>query len=203
MLLNKSNESLLEHIKNMVIVGGQVARETGIEDVLYKKVILACAFCDIGKATVEYQTYVHTNKEKYPYTLASFPFIFVAEGLMNPKWNIDVKQFRYEATAAVLSFQKSIDVDTYKDYSKPKYHTELYDLLQEIFSLQEVKLLKLPPASEFWNRIQPLLNVSPSAILDTVLTTGTQRYTLRYVLQNQNKQAVSIISDILHIAHKE
>jgi CRISPR-associated endonuclease/helicase Cas3 len=199
MLLAKPDVSLIAHLSEVAALGAEIAQRLGLPEPLRVKVLLACAFHDLGKATRDFQEYIRGKKPKaYPHALASLPFVLLAESLLAQQYGWE--RHRLEATAAVLTHHSPLGPELYKGYEAIAYHPELEQALREIWELLEAHgVRKLPSVEEFWRTVQPLLN-SPAALLEASFSVDGTNKTLRGILQDLPPQEFAQVKAVLHLA---
>ncbi len=191
-LLAKPDVPLLVHLREVTEQGRLLARRLGLSPELEKRVVLACALHDLGKATQSFQKHVRGQRGKaYPHALASLPFVLTAElrGLALPPL----------AAAAVVSHHSPLGPEVYKDYGFPDYHPELPAFLQILLEyLREQGLEGLPSVQDclvFYPRRD-----SPAALLDAALPFGAKTQSLRGIFQKLPVKDFADVKAILHLA---
>lgn len=199
-ILAKPDTSLIDHLAQVTALGVEIAKRLKLQQTLYEKALLACALHDIGKATTDFQDYIRGQRKRaYPHALASLPFVLLLEGLLNRK--LGLEPTLYEATAAVLTHHSPLRPELYKGYEAPTYHPQLQHVLGEIWQLLAAcGVGDLPPAEVFWQNVQKLLKDSPAALLDTPLQFGTERKSLRGILQGLPGESYAYVKSVLHLA---
>ncbi|MGQ9512232.1 CRISPR-associated helicase Cas3' [Thermodesulfitimonas sp.] len=185
-LLAKPDVSLFVHLKEVTEQGRILARRLGFSPELEKRVVLACAFHDLGKATESFQEYVRGQRGKaYPHALASLPFVLTAElrGLAPPPL----------AAAAVVSHHSPLGPEVYKGYEFPDYHPELRAFLQLLLEyLREQGLEGLPSVQECLT----LQGEPPAGLLDASLSGQS----LRGIFQQLPTKDFADVKAVLHLA---
>jgi CRISPR-associated endonuclease/helicase Cas3 len=199
-LLAKPDAELIEHLAQVTSLGLQIARQLGLPEKLRVKALLACAFHDIGKGTLDFQKYIRGERKKaYPHALASLPFILLAETQLAQHYGWD--QLALEATAAVLTHHSPLGPELYKGYEAVTYHPELEQALRQVWELlQSHGVQGLPSVGEFWRTVQRLLPNSPAALLEESLPFDGTNKTLRGILQGLPLQAFAQVKTVLHLA---
>ncbi|MDI9401964.1 MAG: CRISPR-associated endonuclease Cas3'', partial [Verrucomicrobiota bacterium] len=67
-LLAKPDVLLIDHLKDVLRLGNDVAHRLGLDERLRTKALLACVLHDIGKATIDFQEYMRGKRGKaYPH----------------------------------------------------------------------------------------------------------------------------------------
>nr|BAL57693.1 metal dependent phosphohydrolase [uncultured Acetothermia bacterium]BAL59377.1 metal dependent phosphohydrolase [Candidatus Acetothermum autotrophicum] len=199
-LLAKPDTGLLTHLVEVTQLGEKIADRLGLSDPLRTKVLLACTLHDIGKATTDFQEYIRGQRKRaYPHALASLPFALLLEGVLNPK--LGLEPTRYEATTAVLTHHSPLSPNLYKGYEKPDYHPELWQALQEIWTLlEEVGVRHVPPLEGFQRNVRSFLNDSPAALLDASFSGQDASKTLRGIFQRLSTEDFARVKAVLHLA---
>ncbi len=200
-LLAKPDTPLIVHLAEVTRLGDEIARRLGLSERLRAKVILACALHDIGKATNDFQEHIRGKRKiAYPHALASFPFVFVAE--IHLASSCGWKPTNLEATSSVLTHHSPLGPRLYRGYEKPPaYHPDLPKALREIWKLlASYQLRGLPPFDEFWKKLQPLLQESLAALLDTPLPFNSEHRSLRGILQRLPATEFAQVKAVLHLA---
>ncbi|WP_397548005.1 CRISPR-associated helicase Cas3' [Rhodothermus marinus] len=202
MLLAKPDVSLLDHLAEVTRLGATLADRLKLPELLRQKVILACAFHDVGKATEDFQEYIRGRRKKaYPHALASLPFILLAEGLLNQQHGTD--RHALEATGAVLTHHSPLGARLYLGYrgSRVTFHESLYAFLTELWDLlAQHGIGDLPSVSKFWHSLQGLLQSAPADLLESVLELGAARHSLRGLLRLQQVERFARVKATLHLA---
>ncbi|MDN5331058.1 MAG: CRISPR-associated endonuclease/helicase Cas3 [Tepidanaerobacteraceae bacterium] len=198
-LLAKPDVTLEDHLQSVLHVGNEIAKRMKLGERLWMKVLLACAFHDIGKATVDFQDYIRGKRRKaYPHALASMPFIMVAESLLGQKlkWN----QFDLYATAAVLTHHSPLSPWLYKGFDAvPNFHPQLSQIIKDILEmLRNAGVDGIPEDEEFLWIIQNLIKDSPAAMLDDERV--IQNKTLRSIFKDLIPHEFAQIKAVLHIS---
>lgn len=192
-LLAKPNISLIDHLRDVVLLGDELARRLGLNERLRMQALLACALHDIGKATSSFQEHMQAarkleeakrrsasdadlqqlqrsaNAKKaraYPHALASLPFALATEQhlIQQQGWN----QAQIYASAAVLTHHSPLGPSLYQGYGTPDFYPqpELCQLIESLWALLEkLKVGPLLSPSRLFSQIKPLLEKSPSSIL--------------------------------------
>ena len=159
-LLAKPDTPLLDHLAEVTRLGNEIADRLGLPEPLRVKVLLACAFHDIGKATKSFQEYMKAAltlaqaeeraapseeldrlrgmvKQKksraFPHALASFPFVFLAEAFL--RGHYDWGERDYVAAAAVLSHHSPLGPELYKGYRESPL---VFEFEEEESKLKEI-----------------------------------------------------------------
>jgi CRISPR-associated endonuclease/helicase Cas3 len=199
-LLAKPDKGLVEHLAEVTTLGAEIAQRLGLPELLKAKVLLACAFHDIGKGTLDFQEYIRGKKPKaYPHALASLPFVLLAESLLAQRYGWE--RYRVEATAAVLTHHSPLGSELYKSFETVAYHPELKQALCEVWALLEAHgVRELPSVEEFWRTVQLWLQNSPAALLDTSFSVNGTNRTLRGILQGLPPQEFAQVKATLHLA---
>ncbi|WP_243663290.1 CRISPR-associated endonuclease Cas3'' [Rhodothermus marinus] len=78
MLLAKPDVSLLDHLAEVTRLGATLADRLKLPEPLRQKVILACAFHDVGKATEDFQEYIRGRRKKGLPACTGFPSLYFA-----------------------------------------------------------------------------------------------------------------------------
>jgi CRISPR-associated endonuclease/helicase Cas3 len=195
-LLAKPDKGLVEHLAEVTTLGAEIAQRLGLPEPLMVKALLACAFHDIGKGTLDFQEYIRGKKPKaYPHALASLPFVLLAEKRYG--W----KRHRLEATAAVLTHHSPLGPELYKGFETVAYHPELEQALCEVWALLQAHgVRELPSMEEFWRTVQPWLQNSPAALLEASFSVDGTNRTLRGILQGLPPQEFAQVKAVLHLA---
>jgi CRISPR-associated endonuclease/helicase Cas3 len=200
-LLAKPDTPLIAHLAEVTRLGDEIAQWLGLSERLRVKVLLACALHDIGKATNDFQEHIRGKcKIAYPHALASFPFAFVAESRLASSY--DWAPTNLEATASVLTHHSPLGPTLYRGYEKPPdYHPDLPQVLREVWELlASYQFRGLPPFDEFWGSLQPFLQESPAALLDTPLPFNGEHRSLRGILQRLPTREFAQVKAVLHLA---
>ncbi|MEW6771607.1 MAG: CRISPR-associated helicase Cas3' [Bacillota bacterium] len=191
-LLAKPDVPLLVHLRETTEQGRELARRLGLSPELERRVVLACAFHDLGKATRSFQEHVRGQRGKaYPHALASLPFVLTAElrGLAPPPL----------AAAAVVSHHSPLGPEVYKGYGSPDYHPELPAFLQVLLEyLREQGVEGVPSVQEclaLYHRRE-----SPAGLLDTPLPFGEKTQSLRGRFQQLPTKDFADVKAVLHLA---
>ncbi len=124
-LLAKPDVGLLDHSLQTVEAGRVIANLLSLESKTLQKVLFACAFHDIGKATESFQEYIRGKRGRsFPHALASFPLVYLLEKR--------VFNDLPEASLAVLSHHTPIHSNLYNNYraDKPAFCEALSKLLR-------------------------------------------------------------------------
>ncbi len=192
--------ALRDHLAEVTALGAELARRLRLPEPLRTKALIACALHDIGKATVSFQQYLRGERPRaYPHALASLPFVLVLEGLWNRALGLD--PVHYEASATVLTHHSPLSPRLYRGYEKPDYHPGLPRALRDVWALlREAGVEGLPSAEAFWQTMQPLLEVSPAALLEEPWEVRGERRTLRGVLQTLAAEDFADVKAVLHLA---
>lgn len=200
-LLAKPNVSLIQHLEDVTALGDEIARRLGLPEPLRVKALLACAFHDIGKAIQDFQEYIRgARRQAYPHALASLPFILLSEICVGRSYGWNWQHL--EATAAVVSHHSPLGPELYKGYETPRYNPDLPQALQAVLDLLARYGVKGVPlvSGEFLKSIQPWLDNSPAALLDTSLPFGNERRSLRGILQRLPVHDFARVKAVLHLA---
>jgi len=202
MLLAKPDVSLLDHLAEVTRLGVTLADRLGFSESLRQKVILACALHDIGKATEDFQEYIRGRRRKaFPHALASFPFVLLAEGLLNQQQGANLHAL--EATGAVLTHHSPLGPRLYLGYqgSRVTFHESLPEFLVQLWDLlAQYGIDSLPDVSSFWRSLQDLLQSAPADLLESVLEVEGSRHSLRGLLRLQQVERFSQVKAALHLA---
>jgi CRISPR-associated endonuclease/helicase Cas3 len=200
MLLAKPDVSLIAHLSEVTALGAEIAQRLGLPELLRVKALLACAFHDIGKGTLDFQEYIRGKKPKaYPHALASLPFVLLAESLLAQRYGWE--RHRLEATAAVLTHHSPLGPELYKGFETVAYHPELEQVLCEVWALLQAHgVRELPSVEEFWRTVQPWLQNSPAALLEASFSVDGTNRTLRGILQGLPPQEFAQVKAVLHLA---
>jgi len=199
-LLAKPNVSLIAHLAEVTRLGEELAQKLGLSERLRAKVILACAFHDIGKATEDFQKHIRgKQKVAYPHALASFPLVFMVERYLASSYGWAPTDL--EATSAVLTHHSPLGARLYLGFKTPEYHPGLPQALREVWELlASYQLQRLPPFDEVWKKLQVFLQKSPVALLDTPLLFNSERRSLRGTLQRLPTREFAKVKAVLHLA---
>lgn len=151
-LLAKPDKTLIEHTKEVIEHSKRLVNQFSIEDDLKKRIFLACALHDIGKATKSFQEYIRGVRSKsFPHALASFPFVYITEmGLLGDP---------LLASASVVSHHTPLRDEVFEGFGgKPEYlRKDIYAFLGEIQNLVDIKLTQTIEKSEkLWLSLPPL-----------------------------------------------
>ncbi len=198
-LLGKPDVSLLEHTGEVVEQGKQLVKLLNLSPDLERRVLLACAFHDIGKATHSFQEHMKGRRGRaYPHALASFPFILLAElfSLEPPVLT----------TAAVISHHSPLTVRVYKGYEEgkgPDYVEEeiLLKLLQRIAGLLKEKSLfyGLLFEKDLWEFLKKMGN-NPAALLEEKFDFAGEEKSIRGIFRELSPQEFSDVKTALQLA---
>lgn len=200
-LLGKPDTSLLEHTRGVVEQGKQLIKLLNLSPDLERRVLLACAFHDIGKATHSFQHHMKGKRGRaYPHALASFPFTLLAEGMcLNPP---------LLATAAVISHHSPLTARVYKGYEEgkgPDYVGEeiLIKLLERIAKLLNdedfLHGLPLDFGKKLWEHLKKMGN-NPAALLEEKFYFGEEEKSLRGIFRQLSPQEFSDVKTALQLA---
>lgn len=197
-LLAKPDVLLIDHLKDVLRLGNDVAHRLGLDERLRTKALLACVLHDIGKATIDFQEYMRGKRGKaYPHALASLPFILIAENKLNCYHNWYI--YELTATASVLTHHSPLSPNLYRGFTTPKFHPYLDKILEEIWGLLKCyEISGLPSAQDFLNFLSPLLANSPAAILDDISI--DPQTTLRGRLQSLPVHEFAQVKTVLHLS---
>lgn len=198
-LLAKPDVTLEEHLRSVLQVGNEIAGRMKLDERLRAKVLLACAFHDIGKATVDFQDYIRGKcKKAYPHALSSLPFTLVAESLMGKKLHWD--HFDLYATAAVLTHHSPLTPTLYKGYDAvPDFHPQLFQIVKVILDmLRDAGVDGIPSDEEYLQFIKVFIKYSPGTMLDDggVL----KNKTLRGLFKELIPKEFALIKAVLHMS---
>lgn len=207
-LLAKPDIPLIAHLAEVTQLGTQLAHQLDLPRPLLVKALLACTLHDIGKATEDFQEYIRGKcKQAYPHALASLPFVLIAEKQLNQ--HLELKQTRYEATAAVLTHHSPLGPELYKGFeTPPRYHQDIATALQDAWEILASVLVPiggpdLPSAEKVWQEVQQFLRVSksPATILDDRgLQFDAEGHTMRGVLRCLSGRDFARVKTVLHLA---
>lgn len=200
-LLAKPDTSLIAHLKEVTRLGDEIAQRLSLSERLRAKVLLACALHDIGKATNDFQEHIRGKRNiAYPHALASFPFVFVAEIRLASSYSWAPTNL--EATASVLTHHSPLRPTLYMGCERPPdYHPDLPQVLREVWELLGAYQLRgLPSFDEFWERVQPFLQKSLAALLDTPLPFNGEHRSLRGIFQRLPTAEFAQVKAVLHLA---
>jgi len=225
--LGKPDVPLVDHLRDVLLLGDHIARRLGLEKRLRMQALLACALHDIGKATRSFQEYMQAaraleeakargatdrdlqnlqssvNKKKkaaYPHALASLPLVLIAERHLAKEngW----EPHRLSATGAVLTHHSPLGPELYQGYSVPDLdHPALFQAIEAVWALlEQVGIGPLPPARQLLHH--PLIKLSPSAILRQTLPDLDQgrSTSLLGLLQQQPVEEFAQVKTVLHLA---
>ncbi len=151
-LLAKPDKTLIEHTEEVLEHSKKLVNQFGIDDDLRKRIFLACALHDTGKATKSFQNYIRGEHSKsFPHALASFPFSYIAEMKLfgNP----------ILASASVVSHHTPLRDDVFDGFGgKPEYLKEqIYDFLDRIQKVIDIELTTpIKESEKHWSSITPL-----------------------------------------------
>ncbi|MBE3577936.1 MAG: CRISPR-associated helicase Cas3' [Limnochordales bacterium] len=189
-LLAKPDVALVDHLRQVTRVGRHLAQRMGLSPELTKKVLLACAFHDIGKATNSFQEHVRGRKGKaYPHALASLPFALIAE--------LKATGLPPLASAAVISHHSPLGPDVYQGFGPADYHSELSLVLQTLCEyLQELGLEVIPSVQE----LVALETESPAGLLNASFDFGDKKQSLRGIYQALPAQEFADVKAVLCLA---
>ena len=202
-LLAKPEIPLIEHLRDVAILGQKIASRLELDERLRIKVLIACALHDIGKATLDFQKYIRGERKKaYPHALASMPFVLVFECMMNCKMGWEKHDLI--ATAAVLSHHSPLGPELYKGFEAPQWPQDWKGLLVEVGKVLESIGLKCFPdvkAPSIQKMLQGLLSQPPAGLLDEGFSLPDgQRVSLRGIFQNLPPQEFAQVKAVLHLA---
>ena len=216
-LLAKPAQELLEHLREVAQLGEYIARRLGIEGELFKRVLLACWFHDVGKATRSFQSYMHAvraleeakergaakeelvglekeakrKRKTYPHPLAALvPSLIVEQRVLSSP---------LVATGVILTHHSPYTGRLYKDFeSLPDYDDNFPDFFRDILRLLNESgftgLSNLPES------LSLLLRESPTVILDGSLSFGNSRKSLRGILKDAPPKEFAAVKTVLHLA---
>lgn len=200
-LLAKPDTPLIAHLKEVTRLGDEIAQRLGLSERLRAKVLLACALHDIGKATNDFQEHIRGKRKiAYPHALASFPFVFVAESRLASSYSWAPTNL--EATASVLTHHSPLRPTLYMGYERPPdYCPGLQQVLREVWELlASYQWRGFPPFDEFWENLQPFLQESLAALLDTPLPFNGEHRSLRGILRRLPTTEFAQVKAALHLA---
>jgi CRISPR-associated endonuclease/helicase Cas3 len=190
-LLAKPDVPLVDHLRDVLLLGDDLARRMRLDERLRMQALLACVLHDIGKATYSFQEHMQAaraleeakargapekdmqrlrriaNQKKaaaYPHALASLPFVLAAEQHLAQErgW----PRYHLSASGAVLSHHSPLGPALYQGYGVPDFHPDLPQVLQAVWELLEAGGVgPLLPLHEFLARLESVLRRSPAAIL--------------------------------------
>ena len=197
-LLAKPDVSLIDHLREVLLLGREISDRLSLDGRLRTKALLACALHDIGKATVDFQEYIRLKRSKaYPHALASLPFVLAAEIRLGRRYGWNAHDL--SATAAVVAHHSPLGPELYMGYTTPEFHSELASALEAVWEvLQCVGVEGLAPSEEFLSSLQPLLKDSPAAMLDD--TRVTPGRTLRELFRSSPSHEFAQVMAVLHLA---
>lgn len=197
-LLAKPDTLLIDHLREVLRLGGEISYCLGLGKRLRTKVLLSCALHDIGKATVDFQQHIRGKRSRaYPHALASLPFSLVAEIYLNRGYGWDVHDL--SAGAAVLTHHSPLAPRLYMGYGKPNFHPDLAKIIEAAWELlQQFKVNKLPQPNHFLDSLQPLLDNSPAAMLDDAMLFPDK--TLRGIFRSLPIYEFAQVKAVLHLA---
>ncbi len=189
-LLAKPDITLLMHLQEVLEAGKDLTSRLNLDEELTKRALLACAYHDIGKATLSFQEYIVGQKKyAYPHALASLPIMLVAE-----KKSCGCPLL---GTGAVLSHHSPLTPNLYRGWAPTKYHDQLSATIEVLLQiLRKEGAGELPEAQECCQ----LINQSPSALLDTSMGFGAQRSSIRGILKDMPSNYFSDVKTVLHLA---
>uniref|UniRef100_UPI00321FE6B8 CRISPR-associated endonuclease Cas3'' n=1 Tax=Thermogutta sp. TaxID=1962930 RepID=UPI00321FE6B8 len=186
-LLAKPDTLLIDHLKAVVDLAGQLADRLQLSPLLRTKALVAAALHDVGKAATDFQDYVlKKTSHAFPHALTGLWFVPEVEKVVNRYFGTSPQAF--EATAAVLTHHSPLTPNLYKthrDCQPPSLHPDVKTLLHEIAKfLNGVGVpLGVPPTIPLQ---QSLRNMNPAEILEFELRfrPGNEIKTFRGVLQS-------------------
>jgi CRISPR-associated endonuclease/helicase Cas3 len=228
--LGKPDTPLVDHLRDVLLLGDRLARRLGLGERLRMQALLACALHDIGKVTYSFQEYMEAaraleeaqtrgapdrdlqnlrrvaNQKKakaYPHALASLPFVLVAEARLAQEngW----QGAPLAATGAVLTHHSPLGPALYQGYGAPDLLDDpiLLQVIEEVWELLEkAGVGPLPQARQFLLQFKPLLKRSPADILhDVGQSSSSGGWTsLLGRLQQQPVEEFAQVKTVLHLA---
>lgn len=228
-LLAKPDVPLLDHLRDVLFLGNDLARRMGLEGRLRAQALLACVLHDIGKATHSFQEHMRAarafeeakargasdrelqqlrqaaNQKKaaaYPHALASLPFVLVAEAHLAGEHGWDAPCLT--ATGAVLTHHSPLGPGLYQGYNAPPdFHPALPDALEAARELlEEMGIGPLPPARQLLGRLGPLLESPLTGVLHDagMVFAGGMKSSLLGLLQAQPVDEFARVKAVLHLA---
>lgn len=222
-LLAKPDVPLVDHLRDVLFLGDDLARRMGLDERLRMQALLACVLHDIGKATYSFQEHMqaartleeakgrgasamdlqllrHTANQKraaaYPHALASLPFVLAAEQHLAQEHGWD--RYRFSASAAVLTHHSPLGPTLYQGYRKPDFHPGLPQVVAAVWEmLEKVGVGPLPPARQFLDQLKPILTLPLAGILhDNGLSFGN----LLGLLQQLPVDDFAKVKAVLHLS---
>ena len=226
-LLAKPDVPLVDHLRDVLLLGKDIALRMGLGERLRAQALLACGFHDIGKATDSFQQHMQAarafeeakargapetelwqlrrvaNQKKakaYPHALASLPFILAAERYLGQQNGWDL--YCLSATGAVLTHHSPLGPTLYQGYGVPDFHPRLSEVLNAVLEvLKNLGIGPLPTGQQFLVDLESLLKESPADILrQAVSFAAGKRSSLLGLLRELPVQEFAQVKAVLHLA---
>jgi CRISPR-associated endonuclease/helicase Cas3 len=228
-LLAKPDVPLVDHLRDVLLLGKDIALRMGLGERLRAQALLACGLHDVGKATDSFQQYMQVahafeeakargasatdlwqlrrvaNQKKakaYPHALASLPFIFIlaAERYLGQQNGWDLHCL--SATGAVLTHHSPLGPTLYQGYGVPDFHSSLSEVLNAVLEvLKNLGIGPLPAGQQFLVGLEPLLRQSPADVLHQAVSFAAgKRSSLLGLLRELPVQEFAQVKAVLHLA---
>ena len=201
-LLAKPDIPLIEHLRNVVKLGREIAVRLELDERLLTKALIACGLHDIGKATVDFQEYIRGRRGRaYPHALASMPVILMIEQMLN--WQMGWGEHDLTATASVLTHHSPLGPELYKGFETPQWHPDWRRVLEEVQEFLRAEVRYLPDVNDplVQDALQVLLSESPAGLLYEGLSfPDGRRASLHGIFQSLPPREFSQVKTVLHLA---
>lgn len=226
-LLAKPDVPLVDHLRDVLFLGNDLARRMGLDERQRAQALLACALHDIGKATTSFQQFMRAawdlekakargaqeseleelrgilarkKKAAYPHALASLPFVYAAEKHLVQRYGEHPN--RLTATAAVLTHHSPLGPTLYQGFREPDYIPTLLPVVEAVWELlAAVGVGPFPPPHQFLTNLSRVLKHSPSAILHAAFSFGDgKRSSLLGLLQRLPTDEFAAVKTVLHLS---